>query len=196
MDSRASIGNFVGSKTTQKVLPVSEHILGTMAGGAADCSFWIRKLRSEARKNELTTNRGTSVARAAKILSQALYANRGLGLSVGTMIMGYDAHGPSIYYVDNSGTRLKGDVFSVGSGSTYALGVLDAAPGSKSEMSEEEAIALGIKAIRHATFIYSGGYIGVYVITKGGWRKVFSEDLALSGDSTVEGGLQLWQGQE
>merc|ERR1719203_560332 len=44
VDSRASIGNFVGSKTTQKVLPVSKNILGTMAGGAADCSYWIRFL--------------------------------------------------------------------------------------------------------------------------------------------------------
>uniref|UniRef100_A0A7S1FZ16 Uncharacterized protein n=1 Tax=Corethron hystrix TaxID=216773 RepID=A0A7S1FZ16_9STRA len=33
VDSRASIGQFIGSKTTQKVLPVSSHILGTMAGG-------------------------------------------------------------------------------------------------------------------------------------------------------------------
>lgn len=191
VDSRASIGSFVGSKTTQKVLPVSKHILGTMAGGAADCSFWIRKLRSEARKHELTQNRGISVARAAKILATALYANRGLGLSIGTMIMGYDAHGPSIYYVDNSGTCLQGDVFSVGSGSTYALAILDTAR-SKADMSEDEAIALGIKAIRHATFrdAYSGGYIGVYLITADGWRKVFSEDLALSGDHSGDGGLK------
>ena len=35
VDSRASMGSFVGSKTTQKVLPVNSHMLGTMAGGAA-----------------------------------------------------------------------------------------------------------------------------------------------------------------
>ena len=180
VDSRASIGSFVGSKTVQKILPVSKHILGSMAGGAADCSFWIRKLRSEARKHELSQNRGISVARAAKILSSNLYSNRGLGLSLGTMIMGYDVHGASIYYVDNSGTCLQGDVFSVGSGSTFALGILDTE--LRSDMSEDEAVALGIKAIRHATFrdAYSGGYIGVYLITRDGWRKVFSEDLALS----------------
>jgi 20S proteasome subunit beta 5 len=47
-------------------------------------------------------------------------------------------------------------------------------------MTEEEAVALGIKAIRHATLrdAMSGGYIGVYLITKEGWRKVYSEDLA------------------
>ena len=37
VDSRASMGSFVGSKTTQKVLPINSHVLGTMAGGAADC---------------------------------------------------------------------------------------------------------------------------------------------------------------
>lgn len=188
VDSRASIGNFVGSKTTQKVLPVSRHILGTMAGGAADCSFWIRRLRSEAKLHELTENRPITVARASRILSDALYANRHLQLSVGTMIMGYDASTgrSSIYYVDNTGQRIKGDMFAVGSGSTFALGILDTE--RRDDMTEEEAIELGIRAIRHATFrdAYSGGYIGVYVITKDGWRKVFSEDLALSAEHMQE----------
>jgi 20S proteasome alpha/beta subunit len=30
-----------------------------------------------------------------------------------------------LFYVDSDGTRLKGDIFSVGSGSTFAYGVLD-----------------------------------------------------------------------
>ena len=51
---------------------------------------------------------------------------RGLDLSVGTMIMGYHPRdGFSIYYVDNTGVRVEGDMFSVGSGSTFALGILD-----------------------------------------------------------------------
>jgi 20S proteasome subunit beta 5 len=33
--------------------------------------------------------------------------------------------GPAIFYVDSDGSRLKGDLFSVGSGSTFAYGVLD-----------------------------------------------------------------------
>lgn len=183
VDSRASIGNFVGSKTTQKVLPVNTHILGTMAGGAADCSFWIRKLKAQAQVFELTEQRRMSVARASRLLSNALYENRALDLSVGTMIMGFDPDkkGPSIYYVDNSGVRIQGDIFAVGSGSTFALGILDTVPQERRhDMTEEEAIALGIKAIRHATFrdAFSGGFIGVYLINKDGWKKVFSEDLA------------------
>jgi 5'-3' exonuclease/20S proteasome alpha/beta subunit len=186
VDSRASLGSFVGSKTTQKVLPINSHTLGTMAGGAADCSFWIRKLRAEAALHELTEGRRMSVARTSRLLSNALYQNRGLGLSVGTMIMGFDDEEgapPSIFYVDNTGMRIAGDLFAVGSGSTFALGILDTQE-KRYDMSADEAVALGIKAIRHATFrdAYSGGFINVFLITKNGWERVFTEDLASAAD--------------
>jgi 20S proteasome subunit beta 5 len=44
---------------------------------------------------------------------------------MGTMVTGWDKKGPQLYYVDNDATRIRGDLFSVGSGSTYAYGVLD-----------------------------------------------------------------------
>lgn len=177
VDSRASLGSFVGSKTTQKVLPVNSHVLGTMAGGAADCTFWIRKLRCEAALHELTEGRRMSVSQASRLLSNALYELRGLQLSVGTMVMGFDSSTPRIYYVDNTGMRIEGDVFAVGSGSNFALGILDAE--RRYDMSIEEAVALGIKAIRHSTFrdAFSGGFINVYLITaRDGWKRVFTED--------------------
>ena len=46
-------------------------------------------------------------------------------------------------------------------------------------MSVDEAIALGIKAIRYSTLrdAYSGGFINVYLITpRDGWQRVFTED--------------------
>jgi 20S proteasome subunit beta 5 len=182
VDSRASLGSFVGSKTTQKVLPINSHMLGTMAGGAADCSYWIRKLRSEAALHELTEGgRRMSVARASRLLANALYENRGLGLSVGTMIMGYDDDSvnskPRIFYVDSSGARIEGDMFAVGSGSTFAFGILDTT--NLGSLNLDEAVDIGIRAIRYATFrdASSGGFINVYVITRDGWELVFSEDL-------------------
>jgi 20S proteasome subunit beta 5 len=190
VDSRASLGTFVGSKTTHKVLPIHSHLIGTMAGGAADCSFWIRKLQAEAMFHEHTEGgRRMSVARASRLLSNALYANRRLGLSVGTMICGYDDVGdskktgpsPKIYYVDNTGMRIESDLFAVGSGSNYALGILDSERVRRFEMTADEAVELGIRAIRHATFrdAYSGGFINVYLVTpEHGWRQVYSEDLA------------------
>jgi 20S proteasome subunit beta 5 len=95
------------------------------------------------------------------------------------MIMGYDEEGPPrIFYLDNTGKRIEGDMFAVGSGSTFALAILDTE--YRQDLSVDEAIALGIKAIRHATFrdAYSGGFINVFLVTNEGWMKVYTEDVA------------------
>lgn len=94
-----------------------------------------------------------------------------------TMICGWDKTGPNIFYVDSDGTRMKGNMFSVGSGSTFAYGVLD--QGYYYEMSVEDAIALGKKSIYHATHrdAASGGVINLYHVKKDGWVKISSEDM-------------------
>lgn len=80
-----------------------------------------------------------------------------MGLSLGVMIMGYDKRGPGLYYVDDSGNRLCGKLFSAGSGSPYAFGVADA--GYKWDLTDEAAYELAQRAITAATFrdSYSGG---------------------------------------
>lgn len=40
VDSRASMGPYISSQTVKKVIEINPHLLGTMAGGAADCQFW------------------------------------------------------------------------------------------------------------------------------------------------------------
>jgi 20S proteasome subunit beta 5 len=172
VDSRASMGNYISSQTVKKVIEINPYLLGTMAGGAADCAFWERHLGKEARLHELRNKERMSVAAASKLLSNILYGYQGYGLSVGTMIAGWDKTGPQLYYVDSDGSRLHGKVFSVGSGSTFAYGVLDA--GYKSDMSVEEACELGRRSIYHATYrdAYSGGTCSVYHITENGWTKV------------------------
>jgi len=189
VDSRASLGTFIGSKTVQKVLPINPKMLGTMAGGAADCSYFIRKLAARAALHEAQEERPMSIARASRMLSSVLYANRGAGLSMGTMIMGYDEDSecetgansrPRIFYVDDRGTRIEGDMFSVGSGSTYALAVLDGQE-DRFSLSTEQAVRLAVQAIRYATFRdgSSGGFINVYHIAPGGeWKRVFRHDIA------------------
>lgn len=99
------------------------------------------------------------MAAASKLLSNMVYSYKGMGLSMGTMITGWDKTGPRLFYVDSDGTRLEGERFSVGSGSTFAYGVLDA--GYRSDLTVEEAIELGRRSIFHATHrdAYSGGSI-------------------------------------
>lgn len=53
VDSRASMGMFIGSQTVKKVIEINPYLLGTMAGGAADCSFWERDLGRYERRQGL-----------------------------------------------------------------------------------------------------------------------------------------------
>lgn len=67
--------------------------------------------------------------------------------------------GPGLYYVDSDGERMSNNIYSVGSGSVYAYGVLDS--GYRYDLSVEEAIDLGRRSIYHATHrdAYSGGVV-------------------------------------
>jgi len=126
---------------------------------------------------ELRNGERISVAAASKLLGNTFYSYRGYGLSCGTMVAGWDQRGPALYYIDDDGTRLKGQRFSVGSGSTYAYGVLDSY--YRTDLNAEEAVELGKRAIYHATHrdAYSGGTINVYLVQEGGWTKMFSGDM-------------------
>jgi len=176
VDSRATQGPYIASQSVQKVIEINPWLLGTMAGGAADCAFWERELGRRTRLFELTNKERMTVAAASKTLANILYYYRGYGLSVGSMISGWDKRGPSIFYVDSDGTRIKGDRFCVGSGGTYAYGVLDT--GYRKDLTFEEACELGRRSIFHATHrdAYSGGIINVYHIDKHGWKKISSQD--------------------
>ena len=177
VDSRATQGSCIASQTVKKVIEINPYLLGTMAGGAADCSYWQRYLGMRCRLFELENGKRISVCAASKVLGSILFQYRGRGLSVGTMIAGWDSTGPGLYYCDSDGQRTKGKVFSVGTGSLYAYGVLD--DGFKQDMSVEDAIELGRRAIYHATFrdTASGGTVSVYHVTEAGWKKVRGDDV-------------------
>lgn len=58
VDSRATAGPFIASSTVKKVIEINPYLLGTMAGGAADCSYWERDLAMKCRLYELRYMRG------------------------------------------------------------------------------------------------------------------------------------------
>jgi len=176
VDSRATGGSYIGSGSIRKIIPISEYLLGTMAGGAADCQYWLRVLSERCRIYELRNKQRISVAAASKLLANMLYNYKDMGLSLGVMIMGYDKRGPGLYYVDDSGNRLSGKLFSAGSGSPYALGILDS--GYKWDMKDEEAFDLAQRAITAATFrdSYSGAIVRCYHLKETGWSVIAETD--------------------
>jgi len=176
VDSRATGGMYIFSGNVKKIIPINQYLMGTMAGGAADCMYWERVLSKQCRLYELRNKQRISVAAASKLLSNICFQYKGYGLSMGTMIAGWDKKGPGLYYVDSDGTRTDGKVFSVGSGSIYAYGVLD--DGYKPDLTDEQAYELGRRAIYHATFrdAASGGVIRVVHMKEDGYKIISEED--------------------
>ena len=175
-DARATMGPFIASNEVKKVFEINDRLLGTIAGGAADCMFWFRQLDRIVKIHEHRHKESLSASSCSKLLSDMLAQYRGQGLSVGTMISGFDGDTPALYFVDNDGTRLKGQVYSVGSGSPYAYGVMDTE--YKWDLSLEDAIALGRRAIYHAGHrdAMSGGEINLYHVHANGWTKIINKE--------------------
>jgi len=176
VDSRATGGQYIGTNNCKKIIEINSYLLGTMAGGAADCIYWERVLAKQCRIYELRNRERISVAAASKLLANMVYSYKGMGLSMGVMIAGWDKRGPGLYYVDNDGQRTPGTLFSVGSGSTYAYGILDTE--YKPDMTDLEAQELGRRAIFQAGHrdAMSGGMVRVYHIREKGWEKISEQD--------------------
>ncbi|KAH9981345.1 N-terminal nucleophile aminohydrolase [Lactifluus volemus] len=177
VDSRATAGSYIASGTVKKVIEINPYLLGTMAGGAADCQYWETYLGIQCRLHELRNRERISVAAASKYLSNLVYSYKGMGLSMGTMICGWDKTGPAIFYVDSDGSRLKGDLFSVGSGSTFAYGVLD--QGYRWDLTDEEAQELGRRSIYAAGHrdAFSGNTCNLYHVKEDGWKFIGNYDI-------------------
>ncbi|VFV37880.1 proteasome subunit beta type-8-like [Lynx pardinus] len=178
VDSRASAGTYIATLRCNKVIEINPYLLGTMSGSAADCQYWERLLAKECRLYYLRNGERISVSAASKLLSNMVFQYRGMGLSMGSMICGWDKKGPGLYYVNSDGTRLSGNMFSTGSGNTYAYGVMDS--GYRPDLSPEEAYELGRRAIVYATHrdSFSGGVVNMYHMKEDGWVKLESTDVS------------------
>lgn len=70
-----------------------------MAGGAADCVYWDRVLAKQCRMYELRNRERISVAAASKLMSNMVYNYKGMGLSMGMMLAGWDKRVSQIFIV-------------------------------------------------------------------------------------------------
>jgi len=97
VDSRATGGQYIGSQCMKKIVEINDFMLGTLAGGAADCVYWDRVLSKQCRLHELRNKERISVTAASKIMSNMIYYYKGYGLSIGMMLAGYDKN-VTIYF--------------------------------------------------------------------------------------------------
>uniref|UniRef100_A0A3Q4BEQ6 Proteasome subunit beta n=1 Tax=Mola mola TaxID=94237 RepID=A0A3Q4BEQ6_MOLML len=165
-DTRASAGGLVACPFVHKISPIHSHLVVTSSGSGADCMLWERILRREIRLYQLRHSRCLSICGTAKLLSFMLHPFKGTDVCVALTLCGWDKE---LIYVCSDGARLQGDIFSVGSGSPYAYGILDGS--LRWSLSNEEAISLAREAVFRATHrdAYSGNHVDLFHITAQGW---------------------------
>jgi len=74
----------------KKIVEINDYLLGTLAGGAADCVYWDRVLSKQCRLFQLRNRERISVAAASKLMINMIYNYKDMGLSMGMMIAGWD----------------------------------------------------------------------------------------------------------
>ena len=177
-EKKARIGYLVESKHAKKVYQLDDHIGLTIAGSVGDAQAFVRLMRAQFNLYKL--ERGPiTIKGAATIASNILQGNKWFPFFNQFIMGGMDVRGPQIYSIDMAGGYTKTyKVYSTGSGSPYAYGVLEAE--FKEGISTQEGAALAIKAIKSAIErdIGSGGKgFTVAIINSNGYKELSESEL-------------------
>lgn len=184
-DKRATAGSMIVDKRAEKVHIISDDFAVTIAGGVSDAQLVIKLIKAELKLKELRTNKKPSAKEAANLLGGILYGNirrPTMILSIAHFLLGgKDSSGLYLYdlFPDGSVTKIK-DFVSSGSGSVFALGVLETQ--YRPDMSSEEGVKLAIKSISTALQrdSCSGNGIDVVVVKEQDIKRVFHKELEIS----------------
>lgn len=183
-DRRATTG-FVAFKKAKKVVPINNFMAVTTAGDVSEIQLVVKLIKAEAKLKDLQTNRSSNALEVANLLSSLVYSNfRKFSPfpAVSAFMFGaYDSEGAHLFEIGPDGSLFPVDDYaSDGSGSVFALGVLESS--YKKNMNLEEGIKLAVKAVNTALQrdIYSGNGIDVFTITDKGVKMVFEKEIIAS----------------
>lgn len=181
-DRRVTAGGMIVGKAYRKVYTVSDNVAITISGSVSDVQLLTKYVRAEIKLKELQTGRKIFVKEVANMLSGWVYQSvRGMTPGIAHLLIGgRDSKGIHLYdlFPDGSLTEIT-DYFSSGSGSVFALGVLEAQ--YNKDMDESAAVELAQKAITSALKrdVASGNGIDVLVIPNQGEMKQIPKEVSL-----------------
>ena len=179
-EHRATMGNFIAHKETQKVFKIDDNLGITTAGLVGDAQVLVRYVKAEVELYKLRRQAPMSVKAAATLMSNIL--RRGGGSQgfyyVGLIIGGHDNEGGHVYSLDAAGGSIPDNYISVGSGSPYAYGVLE--DHYKKDLPLSDSIDLAIRALNAAMKrdSASGDGMAIITITKDGYVEVSDEEIS------------------
>ncbi len=181
-DKRVTAGNLIANRRFHKVFPINENMAVTVAGLVSDAQLISKLIKAELKLKDLQTNRTSTVKEAANLLAGMLYSNiRKMSMVqsvVGFLLGGKDETGFHLYDLGIDGSTSEHEDFvSDGSGSVFALGVLETL--YKKGITLDEGVKLAVKAVNAAIQrdSCSGNGIDVVTISASGAQQVLEKEI-------------------
>lgn len=175
-DKRATMGFFIASKTADKVHQLDDRIAMTIAGSVGDAQALIRMMKAEIKLYSIRYQKKPTVKAVSTLLSNVLYSYKYYPFYVQLLVGGYDS-APHLFTLDPLGGMTEEDMFSTGSGSPIALGLIQ--EHYSREKPIKETLKLAVKAVKVAMErdAASGEGIDASVIDQSGFKKLSKEEI-------------------
>lgn len=122
-DQRASLGNMVQDKHAKKIYEIHPAAAITISGGVSQAQSLVSTLRAESRLYEARRGKDMSIQAISTLIGNLLRS--GAFFIVVPVLGGVDDEGPHVYSYDALGGMSEQNYVVSGSGSQYALGVLE-----------------------------------------------------------------------
>lgn len=176
-EMRATMGNLIGHKTTQKLFRISDNMALTVAGLVGDAQMLARWLSAEVKLYELKHGTQMSLKAASTLMANIMNGRRYMPFWVQLLLGGNDSEGSHIYSLDAAGGSIPDKFQTTGSGSPFVYGVLE--DRFKENMSLTEGKKLGVRALTAAMKrdSASGDGISMCVIDSNGFQKVTTKEI-------------------
>ena len=173
-----SVPKLMVPETAEKILKIDDHIAIGFCGLVADARVLVEYARVRAQINKITFGEPIGVHSLAKQIANrkqqfTQYGGmRPFGLSF--LIAGTNKI-PHLFETDPSGTIREWEAHAIGRGSKPAIDVLE--KDFKSGMSRDQAIGLGIKAMKEGEKKLGPKNIDIIVIENGKYRKFDTNEI-------------------
>ena len=176
-DMRATAGNLIVNRRTDKVLTITENMAVTMAGTVSDAQLVVKLIKAELALLKIRTGRKPTVKEAGNLLAGMVYSNiRKMSMIPGVshfILGGKDDTGFYVYDIFPDGSiQLVDDFISSGSGSVFAYGVLETQYSKGLDVATGAKVALRAINTSMKRDSASGDGVNVFVIAKDGIKRL------------------------
>lgn len=173
-----SVPKLLVPETAEKVMKIDDHIAVGFCGLVADARVLIEYARIRAQINRLTFGEPISIFSLAKQIANRKQQFTQIGgmrpYGISFLLAGTNDT-PHLFETDPSGTIREWEAHAIGRGSKQAREVLE--KDFKQGMTREQAIALGIKALKEGEKKITAKNVDICVVENGKYKKLDANEV-------------------